>query len=212
MNGLGSRLREARGNRGWTLERLSEECGLSASFLSQVERGLSTLSIVSLSAICSALDLPMETLFSSSAPLDGSTARVTSADRQLLIQIGDSPVSYRYLTAQLPEAPIQELLIAEFPAACEQRDSTHEGEELGYVLEGALDLHVGGEEYHLSVGDSYRIQASEPHDYRTSKGLGAKVLMAVTQRFIAGPRQSEAGRGLLAPDRSAGEERDGGAD
>ena len=178
---------------GWTLDGLSERCGLSSSFLSQVERGLSTLSIVSLSAICTALDLPIETLFSSSAPLDQRVPRVTAADRQLLIRIGDSPVSYRYLSGQLPSSPIAELLIAEFPAGCDQRGSAHEGQEMGYVLEGALELRIGEEEYRLSVGDSYRIDASEPHDYRTSAGLGARVLMAVTQRFIEVPREDEPG-------------------
>jgi transcriptional regulator with XRE-family HTH domain len=195
MNELGVRLREARIRHGWTLDGLSERCGLSPSFLSQVERGLSTLSIVSLSAICTALDLPIETLFSSSAPLDQRAPRVTTADRQLLIRIGDSPVSYRYLSGQLPALPIAELLIAEFPAGCDQRDSAHEGQEMGYVLEGVLELRVGEEEYRMSVGDSYRIDASEPHDYRTSADLGARVLMAVTQRFIEVPREDESGKG-----------------
>ena len=193
MDQIGARLREARIGRGWTLDGLSERCGLSSSFLSQVERGLSTLSIVSLSAICAALELPIETLFSSSAPIDQQAPRVTAADRQLLIRIDDSPVSYRYLSGQLPTAPIAELLIAEFPAGCDQRDSAHEGEELGYVLEGALEIRVGDETHRLAVGDSYRIGASESHDYRTSAGGGAKVLMAVTQRFIEAPREGQTG-------------------
>jgi len=199
MNEIGVRLREARLQHGWTLDGLSDRCGLSQSFLSQVERGLSTLSIVSLSAICKALELPIETLFSSSAPLDQRSPRVTTADRQLLIRIGDSPVSYRYLSGQLPSSPIAELLIAEFPVGCDQRDSTHEGQELGYILEGALDLRVGEEEHRLAVGDSYRIDASEPHDYRTSADLGARVLMAVTQRFIEVPREDALGRESPAP-------------
>ena len=195
MENIGTQLRQARIERAWTLGELSARCGLSSSFLSQVERGLSTLSIVSLSAICNALDLPVVSLFSSSAPLDERTPRVTTADRQLLIQIGDSPVSYRYLTNQLPAAPIAELLIAQFPAGCEQRDSAHEGRELGYVLEGLLHLRVGAEAYRLAPGDSYRIEPSEPHDYRTLASGGARVLMAVTQRFVEtrhGPREAGA--------------------
>ena len=194
MDQIGARLREARIERGWTLDGLSERCGLSASFLSQVERGLSTLSIVSLSAICSALKLPIQTLFSSSEPLTAQASRVTAADRQLLIQIGDSPVSYRYLSGQLPSIPIAELLIAEFPPGCDQGDSAHEGEELGYILEGALDLRVRDEVHHLEAGDSYRVGTAEHHDYRTSPDRGAKVLMAVTQRFIEVPGEGSTGQ------------------
>jgi len=184
MDNLGSRLREARTQRGWTLEILSDRCGLSMGFLSQVERGLSTLSIASLSAICRALDLRISDLFSASGPLDRDPPLVTRCDEQLQIQIGDSPISYRYLSGQLPDAPIEELLIAEFPAGFEQDDSAHVGREVGYVLEGRLTLRVSGQSYDLASGDSYRIAASEPHGYRTDSRQGAKVLMAVTERFI----------------------------
>ncbi len=184
MEDLGPRIREARTQRGWTLGTLASESGLSPGFLSQVERGLSTLSIVSLAAICRALGLPIESLFVSSGPLHQRAPVVTTADRQLQIRIGRSPVAYRYLTPQLPNAPIDELLIAEFPPACHQGGSQHRGEELGYVLEGALTLIVDGIEYALHVGDSYRIEASRPHDYRTRDRAGARVLMAVTERFV----------------------------
>jgi len=178
------RLREERTRRGWTLEALSSRCGLSTGFLSQVERGLSTLSIVSLSAICHALELPIADLFSASGPIDRAAPRVIKGVDQLHIQIGSAPIAYRYLSNQLPAGPIEELLIAEFPAAFRQDDSTHEGQELGYVLEGRLTLVVSGDLHRLEVGDSYRISASEPHGYRTDPDGGARVLMAVTQRFI----------------------------
>ena len=184
MDDLGARLRDARNERGWTLEQLAERSGLSPGFLSQVERGLSTLSIVSLSSICRALDLPIETLFSSTGPLDQRAPLVTRADQQLNIKIGGSPIEYGYLTGQLPQAPIQELLIGEFPGGCRQDGSAHEGEEFGYVLEGELVLRVGETEYALSSGDSYHIAASQPHDYSTGETVGARVLMAITQRFI----------------------------
>jgi transcriptional regulator with XRE-family HTH domain len=184
MDDIGARIRDARTSKGWTLDTLASESGLSPSFLSQVERGLSTLSIVSLSSICRALDLPIESLFVSSGPLDQRAPVVTKANQQLQIQIGRSPVAYRYLSGQLPTAPIEELLIAEFPAGCRQDRSQHRGEELGYVLEGRLTIAVDGAKHHLGVGDSYRIEASRPHSYRTEKGRGARVLMAVTERFV----------------------------
>ena len=187
MNDLGAKIRAARKERGWTLESLAARSGLSTGFLSQVERDLTTLSIVSLSAICRALDLPIASLFSSSGALEAPPSAVTRADQQLHIRIGGSPVSYRYLTAQLPDAPIEELLIAEFPPDCDQRHSSHAGEELGYVLRGSLRLYVDDDCHDLSAGDSYRVAASEPHGYRTGASEGAAVLMAVTERFVEIP-------------------------
>lgn len=189
MDDLGRRLRDARQKRGWTLETLSTAAGLSSGFLSQVERGLSTLSIVSLAAICRALDVPIGDLFSASGPLDRATQRVTKRADQLQIHIGDSPIAYRYLSSQLPEAPIVELLVAEFPANTSQAESIHEGRELGYVLDGHLRLRVGGTWDDLVAGDSYRLAPSEPHEYQTGSEP-ARVLMAITERYIDAPPQT----------------------
>ena len=140
----------------------------------------------------------MDKLFTSSGPLRSETARVTKAAQQLRIQIGDSAVSYRYLTPQLPIAPVEELLIAELPADAMQEATPHDGEELGYVLAGRLTLRVAEEEYRLATGDSYRVAPREPHEYRAGPS-GARVLMAVTQRFIdsapSAPRRRAAAAG-----------------
>lgn len=190
MDDIGARIRAARKGKGWTLDALASKCGLSTGFLSQVERDLTTLSIVSLSAICHALNIPIESLFSSSRPIGQEPSAITRADQQLHIKIGASPISYRYLSGQLPNVPVEELLIAEFPPGCDQQDSSHEGEELGYVLRGSFVLQVGDERVQLKTGDSYRVAASESHGYRTSDSEGAHVLMAVTQRFIEIPAQA----------------------
>ena len=189
MDDIGARLRAVRKGKGWTLETLASKSGLSTGFLSQVERDLTTLSIVSLSAICQALSVPIESLFSSSRPIGEAPSAVTRADQQLHIQIGGSPITYRYLSGQLPDLPIEELLIAEFPPHCDQQGSSHEGQEFGYVLRGSLVLNVQDEQYELKAGDSYRVAASQSHGYRTSAAEGADVLMAVTQRFIEIPRR-----------------------
>ncbi len=186
MEGIGAQLRKARQDRGWTLEALSVQSGLSTGFLSQVERDQSTLSIVSLSAICHALEIPMDQLFVSSGPLRGRPARVTKADAQLRIQIGESPLTYRYLTPQLPTDAVEELLIAEFPAGAHQEATVHQGEEFGYVLAGQLSLCVAGERHRLAAGDSYCVASQEPHEYNVGKA-GARILMAVTQQFIDSP-------------------------
>jgi transcriptional regulator with XRE-family HTH domain len=199
VENLGEQLREARQGRGWTLETLSTRSGLSTGFLSQVERGQSTLSIVSLSAICQALEIPIDRLFTSSAPLGEGAARVTKAAAQLRIQIGDSVVSYRYLTPQLPAVPVEELLIAELPPNARQEAAAHDGEEFGFVLEGTLRLLVGEDDYALATGDSYRVASREQHEYRAGRS-GARILMAVTQRFIVSAARR--GRRILAGDRT----------
>ncbi|MFQ6090553.1 MAG: helix-turn-helix domain-containing protein [Candidatus Bipolaricaulia bacterium] len=180
MKDLGRKLRALRRQRGLTLEEVSAHCGLSVSFLSQVERGISSPSIVSLHSICRVLGVPISEVLTDA---EGSPSTVTKAADQPQIRIANSAVSYRYLSGAFPERVI-EVLINEFPPNYRHPLAPHEGEEFGYVLEGHLILRIGEEEYPLGPGDSYHFLASKPHGYETSAREGAKVLMATTQKFI----------------------------
>ncbi|MGQ9477020.1 MAG: helix-turn-helix domain-containing protein [Candidatus Bipolaricaulia bacterium] len=179
MKEIGERIRAARQQKGLTLEELAARTGLSVSFISQVERGISSPSIVSLYSICKALEIPVTRVLA-----EGSRApsTVTKADEQLQIRISNSAVSYRYLSGAFPERVI-EVLINEFPPNYHHPLAPHEGEEFGYVLEGHLVLKIGDESYPLGPGDSYHFLATKPHGYETA-GEGARVLMATTQKFI----------------------------
>ncbi|MGQ0547959.1 MAG: cupin domain-containing protein [Betaproteobacteria bacterium] len=42
----------------------------------------------------------------------------------------------------------------------------HEGEEIGYVLEGQLELEVDGKKYSLSKGDCFFFRSELKHQYR----------------------------------------------
>lgn len=65
MEEIGQAIRDLRLNKGWTLQKLASLTGLSVSFLSQAERGLSSLSIVSLHNVCEALGVDASRLLSS---------------------------------------------------------------------------------------------------------------------------------------------------
>ncbi|MCC6146871.1 MAG: helix-turn-helix transcriptional regulator [Anaerolineaceae bacterium] len=56
---VGTRVKEFRKQAGMTLNNLAERTGLTASFISQVERGRASLSLNSLQALASALEIPV---------------------------------------------------------------------------------------------------------------------------------------------------------
>jgi len=195
MDELGRAIRERRQRKGWTLQKLASLTDLSVSFLSQVERGLSSLSIVSLHTVCEALDLDASRLLSEGrvpTRKTGGAPIVPHAD-QLFIRIASSPVTYRYLSGDFPDRQI-EALVNEFPPDYHYPPATHAGEEFGYVLEGRLVLHIEGEGFPLGPGDSYHFQATRLHGYETSPEEGARVLVASTQKFLDWHSQVRTGR------------------
>lgn len=59
---IGERIRQARKQKGWSQEKLSEEIDLATAFLSRVERGRSQINLKRLAQISTALDVPLESL------------------------------------------------------------------------------------------------------------------------------------------------------
>jgi len=68
-------------------------------------------------------------------------------------------------------------VVAEFAPGVAAGKHTHPGEELGYVLEGTLQLDVTGQPPRtLKAGDSFFIPAGTVHDGKNVGGGPAKVL------------------------------------
>jgi transcriptional regulator with XRE-family HTH domain len=185
MPDVGRKIRELRRAKEWTLDELSSRSGLSAGFLSQVERGLSSLSIVSLERVCDALGVSLSELLGAEQARpegDSESCKVVAASRQWIVRIPDSAISYRHLTARLPRCPF-EVLINEFPKDYYHPSTQHRGEEFGYVLEGTLSLVAGEETHHLDAGDCYYLSPMESHTYSTG-GEPARVLVISTEKFL----------------------------
>ena len=68
-------------------------------------------------------------------------------------------------------------VVAEFTPGASAGKHTHPGEELGYVLEGTLELQVAGEPPRtLKVGEAFFIPAGVVHDGKNVGSGAAKVL------------------------------------
>jgi len=180
---VGQGLRTLRQQKGWTLEELSSRCGLSISFLSQVERGLSSLSISSLHAICDALEVPV-THFFASATTDGPLV-VRAGKPRGRIQIGDSRVTYNILSNSISNR-VLEALIAEYPPHYLPPLVRHDGEEFGYVLEGRVRFEAQGQEELLGPGDSFHIISSRLHTVQNPTDTPARILWVLTMKLLEG--------------------------
>ncbi len=60
---LGNRIRELRGTRGWSQERLADECRLHRTYIGGIERGERNVSLNNINAIAKAFDITLKELF-----------------------------------------------------------------------------------------------------------------------------------------------------
>jgi transcriptional regulator with XRE-family HTH domain len=170
---LGPRIRSLRQARHVTLRELAEQAGVTESFLSQVEREVTSPSIASVQRIARALDLGIADLFVDDVPL----GRVVRRDERRRIAYPGLNATDEFLTAGR-NGRLQVILTTIEPGGGTGDEAyTHESdEEVVIVLEGRLDLWVGDEHHVLEEGDTITHSSRQPHRNR-NPGPGRAVVL-----------------------------------
>ena len=63
-----------------------------------------------------------------------------------------------------------------FPGAWNGGEIKHFGQEIGFVIEGQIELTVGEQQFRLKTGDSFFFRSSLPHSYRNTTAQICKVV------------------------------------
>lgn len=148
---LGPAIRERRKLEGYTLAELSAKTSLSVAFLSQVERGKATPSLMSLFQISEVLGIDMNKIIKTSA--EHKIYRTAAKPEILPIK---SEIIYERLSNQFSDQKL-DAVIMEFPSGYEstaQRGEGRVGEGFLYILEGQVEISYLGETFTLAPGDS----------------------------------------------------------
>jgi transcriptional regulator with XRE-family HTH domain len=143
-------MRARRQELGMSLRELAAQVGLTASFLSQIERDLASPSIESLRKISDALEVP---IFHFLIEPDGMSP-VVRRDKRIQLTLPDSNLTYQLLTPDLKRT--MEVFLAEREPGQEKitvplRQQT---EEFIYVLQGQLEIELNEDVFLLGPGDS----------------------------------------------------------
>ncbi|MFN2290423.1 MAG: helix-turn-helix domain-containing protein [Anaerolineae bacterium] len=154
MTSLGDRIRERRKELRLSQGDLAERAGVTASFVSQVERGVTSPSIDSLYRISQALEVPV---FHFLLEPEVTKPVVRQHERLRIAWPWAGPeLSFQLLTprsSQRLEAFMTEWQPGEYrsESASGFGDAT---EEFIYVLQGQLEIRLGDEVYLLGPGDT----------------------------------------------------------
>ena len=174
---LGPRIRSLRQARNVTLRELAERAGVTESFLSQVEREVTSPSIASVQRIARALELGIAELFVDEPPL-GSVVR---RDERRRISYPGLRAVDEFLTLGRSGRLQVILSTVEEGGGTGDEPYTHDSdEEVVIVLEGRLDLWVGDEEHRLETGDAITYPSRQPHRNRNPGPGQAVVLFCAT--------------------------------
>lgn len=178
---LGARIREARTTHKFTLSTLSEATGLSAGFLSRLERGETNASISNLIAISTALHIQLRDFFEDASPTGPRYVLTRAADRRKKAPLAARGYTYHVSSGDLPRQQMSAFELTFPPGAKVQpRLVRHEGEEVLYLLEGSIEFVIGEESFVMKAGDCVHFDCEQPHMGRNIGRTPARLLMVVT--------------------------------
>lgn len=169
---LGARLRHAREARRLSLEEVAQRSGVTKSFLSRVERDITSPSIASLVGICDAVGLAVADLFQ--IPQTTLVRRRERPEMAALPKAADvidtliTPAGERHVTvleSAVAAGGSGGSVLYTLPSEC----------EVCFVLQGAVDVQVEDQTFELEAGDALTFGAAVPHTWRVTSG-GARIL------------------------------------
>ncbi|EPZ45588.1 cupin domain-containing protein [Alicyclobacillus acidoterrestris] len=172
MEGLFKRIRMLRQENQMTLQELSEKSGLSISFLSQVERGNSSLTITSLQRIAEAFGIPISSLFETVE----NKNFIVKVDDQKPFKIEGTSMTYIRLAGNFAGRNLEPMIVELEPNQSILTKYAHPGEEFYYVLEGKILLQVDDKDYVLGVGDALHFPSSIQHSMENLLDTTSRVL------------------------------------
>lgn len=163
---------------GMTLEQLAADSGLTRSYLSKVERGLSNPSIASAMTIAKALSVSVEQLFGETTYEEAITISRAKAGTA-----GD-PSTYLSLVAGHNQNRSMRAFIVR-PGVTGGRGrlmTHHEGEEILFVLTGSIELQMGKRKETLRVGDCVHFDSTIPHKLTSITPGKSSALVVIAER------------------------------
>jgi transcriptional regulator with XRE-family HTH domain len=176
LSSFGSRLRELRLRRGWTLQDLAGQSGLSKTFLSRLESGNRQASIAAVLTLSRIFKVSLSFFFESPLELEPCViVRRAAAEERSTNGLKYTPLSNAGLFSRL-----QPLRITVSPSRRGAQHYQHQGEEWIYVLSGKLILSLAGRTYDLGPGDAAHFESRLPHRLVAPGPEDAQVLVVAS--------------------------------
>ena len=173
---IGDKLRRLRLQRGLTQEELAGRCELSKSFISLLERDLTSPSLDTLSDLLETLGSDLPTFFA-------------KADEKLVFGAEDIFVKsdpegmkgeIRWLIPSAQKNQMEPILVEMAPGGETEEDDPHEGEEFGYVLSGTIKIVLGDRVERVRRDESFYFRPTAPHKLVNAGKTPCRVLWVST--------------------------------
>ena len=173
---IGNKIKELRISKNLTQEELADRAELSKSFISQLERDLTSPSIATLIDILQCLGTDLKDFFA-----EESDEQVVFHEEDFFTK-EDTELqnTIEWIIPNAQKNMMEPIRLTLQPGGSTYRDVPHEGEEFGYILQGSIQIHVGNKSYSAKKGESFYFIPHSEHYITANKTTGAKLIWVTT--------------------------------
>ena len=171
---IGRRIRNHRNRNGLTQQELADRTELTKGFISQLERGQVSASVVTLMDLIECLGTTPAEFFKD------EEEQVVFTEKEYFEKLDEQGNSRQWIVPTAQRFQMEPLLVVIQPHSSLEEDKPHNGEEFGYLMSGRLNLWLGDKVYHIKSGESFYYQASQKHRIENPGSRPAKYLWIST--------------------------------
>lgn len=158
LDKIGGSIRSLRKAKKKTLQQMAKETGLSIGYLSNIERNITSPTLMNLQKICEVFHTSLGDLLERNAE---EKIVIRKKDREVYVD------NVPDMNIEMLDFGIEEVsfLYVELNPLSDTKDEwwTHEYGEVGTVIQGQLTVMLEGEEFDLNAGDSIYVKANTRH-------------------------------------------------
>ena len=178
---IGTRLRHARLTRGVRMKDVADAAGCSESLVSKIENNKIQPSLHILHRLCAVMKMGLGELFSASEDADDVVMR---AGHRVMIELDGlrrgQGIRMERLIPSAKGRLLQGNIHIVAPGGSSDGMISHDGDEVGYVITGEIELVVSGKAYKLGPGNSFNFRSDLPHGYRNIGSGEARIIWVNT--------------------------------
>lgn len=177
---VSTRLRGLRDALDLSVEQIAQDCAVTPEEYSEYECGKKDIPVSFLHRISAKYGVELTALLFGQEP-KMQAYFVTRAGKGVKVE-RTKAYSYQDLAAGFAHRAVSPFIVTVEPIDADKpmTMNSHQGQEFNYVLQGQMEIMVGGKSKILNPGDSIMFDATLPHGMRTTGGETVKFLAIIS--------------------------------
>lgn len=172
---IAAKIKQLRKQNGLTQQELADRAELTKGYISQLESGLVSPSMITLFDLIECLGSKPSEFFKES-----DQTHIVYKENDTFIKTDSEGNTIQWLVPSAQRNQMEPVLLTILPKHALSQDNPHNGEEFGFIISGKITVHYGDNAFEAKAGDSFYYEADKIHSIENKSNKNAVLLWIST--------------------------------